>query len=69
MELKTDEGELKPLQIYKASSVRAKGKGIAFAARPGNWQQVMVFLTNLDKGIYDHNLLRAIGPSAVSSGF
>lgn len=67
MEIKTDEGDLTPLQTYKASNVRVKGKGIAFAARPGNWPQIMAFLTLLDKGVYDSTLLRAIGPTAVSS--
>lgn len=59
LELKTDEGSPDPLQVYKASCVTQTG-GISIVANPRNWGLVMDFLTLLDRGIYDKNVLREI---------
>ena len=49
LELKREEESLRPLQMYKADQVRAKG-GIAFRAGPDNWEQVKSMLLKLDEG-------------------
>ena len=59
LELKTDEGAPDPLQVYKASCVTQTG-GISLIAKPDNWELVKNFLSLLDKGVYDKNVLRAI---------
>lgn len=67
LELKTDEGVVEPLQAYKASCVKQTG-GITLIATPSNWKAVRGFLTLLDKGIYDKNVLRAIEQYEPSDG-
>jgi len=67
LELKTDVGKPDPLQVYKASCVVQTG-GIALIASPKNWAQVKNFLTLLDRGIYDKNVLRAIKQYEPSNG-
>lgn len=62
LELKDDGEEPQPLQTYKASCVKQTG-GIALIATPSNWDQVAGFLTLLDRGIYDKNVLRSIEQS------
>ncbi len=47
LELKTDEGESDPLQVYKASCVTQTG-GISIVAAPFNWKLVRDFLLLLD---------------------
>lgn len=56
MEIKTDTGKLDALQIYKASCFRKAG-GIVLIARPSNWEKIKSFLTLLNSGIYNKNLL------------
>lgn len=59
LELKDDGEEPSPLQAYNASCVRAVG-GIAIVAKPNNWKAVTAFLTLLNAGVYDKNLLRRV---------
>lgn len=59
-EVKDEHGTPEPLQSYKASKVRSKGKGIAFVWRPQNHDKVKGFLTKLNAGIFEMSLLREI---------
>lgn len=52
-EIKTDEGQLSPLQEYKSSLIRNKGRGISLVVRPSNFKEVKDFLITLDRGVYD----------------
>lgn len=65
LEIKTDEGDEDPLQEYKRSECH-RCKGIVIVARPHNWEEVKDFLTLLDRGIYDKNVLRAINTNKIS---
>ena len=59
-EIKDEDGKLDPLQKYKASLIRTKGKGIALCWRPQNHELVKHFLSQLNAGIFDKALLRKI---------
>jgi len=50
LELKDIKESLRPLQEYKASWVVRTG-GVAIKADPDNWEEVKLFLQQLNKGI------------------
>lgn len=59
-ELKDERGLPDPLQVYKASKWRNQGKGIAFIWRPQNHELVKKFLTLLNAGVLDRQMLARI---------
>ncbi len=59
-EIKDEDGTSDPLQKYKASKWRNKGKGIALVWRPQTDQLVKKFLSMLDKGYFEKSLLEQI---------
>lgn len=48
LELKTDVGEMAPLQEYKFHKVKRCG-GVTIEAQPANWEEVKLFLMRLNQ--------------------
>ncbi len=51
MELKADNGILRPLQAYKLGRIRDTGN-VAFVARPATWELAKHLLSQFDQGEY-----------------
>lgn len=66
LELKKLSGKSGALQIYKRELVKRAG-GIAFEAKPDNWEAIFEFLNQLDGGILDTDSLQRLGHPGIST--